>query len=128
MTKAHDDYKKLDLPETPLEVCPVCASKAELWQFSKSETDFTSKSVMCSNGDAFGPQQGSADEGCLLYMPPPEFYKATIREAVKFWNEYAKSLTRIQRYNRWKISQVLRTEAGRKSDAFDSLPDDYEVN
>lgn len=108
MTKAHDDYKQLELPETPLEVCPVCASKAELWQYSKSETDFTSKTVMCSNGDAFGPQDGIADEGCLLFMPPHEFYKATIREAVKYWNEYAKSLTRIQRANRWANYKVLR--------------------
>lgn len=108
MTTAHDDYKLLEPSDAPIEVCPVCASKAELWMFSKSETDITSKLVMCTNGEAFGPQQGSANEGCLLYMPPQEFYKATIREAVKFWNEYAKALGKIRRANSWANTKVLR--------------------
>lgn len=105
----HDDYKRLEVPAgSALRPCPVCASDAELWQFSKSDTAPTSKVGMCSNGDSFGPQDGIANEGCLLFMPPQEFYKATIREAVKYWNDYADALERLQRANRWKRAQVLR--------------------
>lgn len=108
MTKVHDIYKPLALPDTPLEGCPVCASTAELWQFSQTEDGPTTKVVMCSNGEKIGPQDGSAHAGCPLYMPDDEHYRATIREAVKYWNEYAKALGSLQRANRWKTAQVLR--------------------
>lgn len=125
MSKAHDDYKRLEfVAGTHVEPCPVCACAGELWQFSKADDGPLSKAVMCANGDSFGPQDGIANEGCLLFMPPDDFYRATIREAVKYWNEYAVALGKIQRRNRWKSAQVLRA----KSDAFDSLPDDFEVN
>lgn len=105
----HDDYKRLEIPlGVTLRPCPVCGADAELWQFSKSETAPTNKLGMCSNGDAIGPQQGLVMEGCLLFMPPEEFYQATIREGVKFWNEYAVALEAMQRSNRWKRAQVLR--------------------
>lgn len=106
--KAWEMYKKLEDHPT-LERCPVCASAAELWRYSKSETAPSTPVAMCSNGEAFGPQDGIANEGCLLFMPPDEFYKATIREAVKYWNEYAKVLTAQQRKRRWEIAQVLRS-------------------
>lgn len=103
-----DDYTRLNIPDgTRFEPCPCCASEPELWQFS--EVDGASKVVMCSNGTAFGPQSGIADEGCPLYMPPQGFYRATIREAAAYWNEYAKALVSQQRKNRWKAHQVLRT-------------------
>ena len=105
---AHDDYKQLPLPETPLELCPCCGAKAELWQYSTSETAPCTKVVMCSNGDAFGPQDGVVNGGCPLYMPPDGHYMATIREAVKYWNEYAKALTAMQRRNRWAVHSALR--------------------
>lgn len=91
----HDDYKRLELQpgEVPLSRCPVCGSEAELWQYSTSETTPVSRTVMCSNGEPFGPQDGIIGEGCLLYMPPELFYRATAREAIRYWNEYAKALT-----------------------------------
>lgn len=111
---AHDDYKLLDVPPggPALYDCPVCGSKASLWQYSESETTATTKAVMCTMGDAFGPQQGIVNEGCLLYMPPGEFYKSTIRDAIKFWNSYAVSLMKLQRSNRWKSAQILRDNGG----------------
>lgn len=112
--KAHDDYKPLEVP-TPgpsLYDCPVCGSKASLWQYSKSETTATTKAVMCTMGDAFGPQDAIVNEGCLLYMPPRVFYKATIRDAIKYWNAYAVSLMKLQRSNRWKAAQILRDNGG----------------
>jgi len=108
--KAHDDYKMMDCPATPLEHCPCCGAGMQLWQYSTSETAETSKVVMCSNGDSFGPQTGSANGGCPLYMPPQDHYKATAREAIKYWNAYAKALLSLQRTNRWSRAKVLRAK------------------
>lgn len=113
MSQPHDDYKRLDLqPGTNLYPCPVCAADAELWQYSESETVATKKVIMCSRGEAFGPQRGMVSEGCLLYLPPREFYKRTIRDAVKFWNDYAVALGKIQRAARWARAKVLRADNG----------------
>ena len=93
----HDDYKRIECAEdATLAPCPVCGSKAEMWQFSESETDPTSKLVCCSRGDPFGPQVGLVHAGCLLYMPPQEFYCSTKRDAVKYWNEYAAALIALR--------------------------------
>lgn len=109
MTTPHDDYKRLDIPPgVTMLPCPVCAADAELWQFSKSDTSPTSKAGMCQNGDKIGPQDGIAGAGCLLFMPPDEFYKATIREAVKYWNDYAQALGQLRRARQWKRYSALR--------------------
>lgn len=113
MSQPHDDYKRLELqPGQNLYPCPVCAADAELWQYSEAETAPTTKLVMCSRGEAFGPQNGLVNEGCLLYMPPGEFYKASIRDAVKYWNDYAVALGKIQRAGRWARAKVLRADNG----------------
>lgn len=104
------DYTHIPTPEgIALDLCPCCGSKADVWQYIE-EDESASKAAMCTNGAAFGPQDGAADEGCPLNMPPQGFYRATIREAVAYWNEYAKALTKQQRENRWKAAQVLRAE------------------
>lgn len=113
MSTPHDDYKRLEFPSgTSIEPCPVCAADAELWQYSTADDAPTSKAVMCTRGDQFGPQSGLVDEGCLLYMPPQGFYKSTIREALAYWNEYAKALTKIARAERWKRHSALREPTG----------------
>jgi hypothetical protein len=105
----HDDYKRLELPAgAALLPCPVCAADAELWQYSEADNGPTSKVGMCSRGEAFGPQSGIKNEGCLLYMPPDDFYRPTAREAVRFWNDYASALMKIQRAGRWARANVLR--------------------
>lgn len=108
---AKEEYKKVELP-AGVERCPVCGSGVELWHHSD---DFANgpiaKVVMCANGDAFGPQDGIAFAGCLLYMPPASFYKATAREAVKFWNEYSKALNAQRRGRNWEHAKVLREDA-----------------
>lgn len=80
------------LVETPdgvtLDACPVCGSHAEIWRYSKTPDAPTETAVCCSNAMAIGPQLSSIYSGCLLYMPPNDFYRGTIREAVKFWTEY----------------------------------------
>ena len=113
--KAFELYKQLDTPAgTTLLPCPCCGAESQIWQYAKSADSPATKTVLCSNGDAIGPQEslaGLQDSGCLLYMPPDDFYRATIREAVKYWNEYAKALQAMQRANRWKTAQVLRDTA-----------------
>jgi hypothetical protein len=102
-----EQYTQLTAPDgTTFEPCPCCASTPELWQY-ELPTGGATKVVMCSNGTAFGPQDGIANEGCPLYMPDDGFYRATIREAVRYWNEYAKALVKQQRANRWANAQVL---------------------
>ena len=108
--KIKELYKKAELPAgAHVEPCPVCGADAELWQYSK---DFKNgpidKVVMCANGERFGPQDGAVNEGCLLYMPPQDFYRGRVVEAVKFWNQYAKALNAQRRGRNWKRAQVLR--------------------
>ena len=110
MKEGKELYKPGDLPAgTHVEPCPVCGADAQLWQYS---TDFKTgpieKVLMCSNGEKFGPQDGLTNEGCLLYMPPQDFYRGRIAEAVKFWNEYAKALNAQRRDRNWKRAKVLR--------------------
>lgn len=101
----HDDYKQVDLSEyvfappnggPALEPCPVCGSKAALWQYSESDTAPRKLLVCCTHGEPIGPQEGLTNEGCLLYMPPDQFYRETIRDAVRYWNEFAKALTAMR--------------------------------
>lgn len=105
----HDDYKQLDIPQgVTLEPCPVCRSASELWQYSESETAPRRLLVCCTHGEAIGPQDGLTNEGCLLYMPPDNFYRETIRDAVRYWNDFAKALNTMRRQNNWQAAQVLR--------------------
>lgn len=103
-----DNFKQLDLPSTPLEICPCCGSAAELWQYAEDEHAPTTKLVCCSNGDPIGPQEMGVGSGCVLYMPPNSHYCATQREAVKFWNEFAIAMCAMQRKNRWALHKVTR--------------------
>lgn len=104
-----DCYKKVDAPVgAHIEVCPVCGAIGELWRYSEADDAPTSTAVMCTNGEKFGPQDGLRNEGCLLFMPPENFYRATLREAVKYWNEYAKALEAQRRKRHWESTEVLR--------------------
>ncbi len=109
MTQPHDDYKALTTPDgTRLDACPVCGHPAELWQYSTSTDGPTTKLVCCTRGDPFGPQEGQAMGGCLLYLPPQPFYQATIREAVRYWNDYARALVKLRTAKHWETAKVLR--------------------
>lgn len=108
MAVPHDDYKRLELGDHTLHECPVCGADAELWQYSEADDGPTSKIGMCSRGERFGPQSGIKNEGCLLYMPPDDFYQPTIKAAVKYWNDYAAALLKIQRATRWERHKAAR--------------------
>lgn len=102
-----DDYKPLPTPPD-IELCPCCGGEPELWRYSAADDEPATKVVMCKTNEPIGPQDGLMNEGCPLYMPPDCHYRATEREAIKFWNEFAKALTALQRKNRWAAAQVMR--------------------
>lgn len=105
----HDSHTKVETPVgTTIVLCPVCSSIAELYRYSEAPDAPTTTAVMCSNGDRFGPQDGLTNEGCLLYLPPDQFYRGTIREAVKYWNQYACVLEIQRRSRNWEMAKVLR--------------------
>jgi hypothetical protein len=111
MSAVADDYKQLEIPESStMELCPCCGGKPELWQYTATPGGPTTKVVMCATVEPIGPQDGLTNEGCPLYMPPDCHYRATIREAVTFWNDFAKALTALQRKNRWAEHSALRQE------------------
>lgn len=100
-----DEYTKLDWPSGAItHRCPLCGSKPDLYQYV--EKGDALKVVMCSHGEAFGPQSGLVDEGCPFYMPPNAFYRPTIREAVKHWNEFAVALLNLRLANDQSESAV----------------------
>jgi hypothetical protein len=104
-------YKKVSKPDgTLIATCPVCGGAGALWRYSLTPDAPTVTAVMCDNGTKFGPQDGLLEEGCLLYMPPDGFYRGTIREAVKYWNDYAQAL--VARRVRTGSGHDLRSEAG----------------
>ena len=103
------DYKNIETPVgTCIEVCPCCGSEASLFRYSEIENGPTQVVVMCSNGDPIGQQEGIVYAGCPLYMPNNDFYCATVREAVRYWNNYAKALNAIRRRNRWAKHSAIR--------------------
>lgn len=104
---AHEIYKPIEAP-AEIEPCACCGGTGELYQFSETETSPVNRVVMCTTSETIGPRDALTSEGCLLYMPPDDFYRATGREAVKYWNEFQKALGVMQRTKRWKRAQVLR--------------------
>lgn len=103
-----DDYSLVE-PQLLLHPCPVCASSARLWRYSAAPTQPSSVAAMCDNGSPIGPQDGIVNEGCLLYMPPDDFYRSTIRDATAYWNSFAGALEALQRKNRWARVRALRS-------------------
>lgn len=112
--KVFDSYTRLSTPDgTHIEHCPVCAAAPEVWQYVEKPGEHAQKVVCCAHSEDIGPHDSLAGGGwCPLYMPPLSFYRPTIREAVKHWNEYAKALTALRRKNGWKRTQVLRAAGG----------------
>ena len=103
-----DEYKRLDTPSgAHLEPCPCCGSIPKVRQYVDDLGD-TTKVVMCSFGSPIGPQNDELSNGCPLYFPSMEAYRATIREAVEYWNEFAKALTAIRRESRREARKVMR--------------------
>lgn len=101
---------RLMTPQPALESCPVCGSAAAVWEFSEKRSDPVQRVVMCANGERFGPQDGIQNDGCLLYMPPEQFYHGRGADAVRYWNEYAKAINAQRRARNWGRHSALRQE------------------
>ena len=105
----NNDYKKMEpAPTEQVERCPCCGSTATVWEYIDKPGAVVERVAMCDNFDGIGPRDTQAYSGCLLCMPPQDFYKGTGREAVKFWNEYAKALNAHRRAENWKHATLLR--------------------
>jgi hypothetical protein len=105
----HDYYLMEPPPAEPISACPCCGSVARVWVYAEDPDSPVTKVVMCDNHEDIGPRSASLHNGCLLSMPPDDFYRTSGREAVAYWNKYAAALTALQRANRWKTARVLRT-------------------
>lgn len=107
-----DDIYRLmvQAPSEPVEACPCCGSSARVWEYIEHPHADVMRVVMCDHNDSIGPRDAQVYTGCLLQMPPDDFYRGTGHAAVRYWNEYAKALTATQRENRWRTAQVLRGE------------------
>lgn len=109
---SHEMYTQLDAPDGKvIAECPCCSADGVLYQYQKHKDGPATKVVMCANGDRIGPQSGIAGEGCPLYMPGDEHYRATIREAIAYWNDYSRALRAIRRKKNWERHSALREGA-----------------
>ena len=105
----NNEYRLMEPPPAePLEPCPCCGSAARVWEYVDKTDGPVVRVVMCDHKGSIGPRDALVYEGCLLQMPPDDFYRGTGRDAVRYWNEYAKALTAKQRASRWEAHQVLR--------------------
>jgi acyl carrier protein len=111
-TKTHEEHKQLPIPEgQEISPCPVCGAEAELWQFSESPTSPTSKFVACPTGSSSTlKREDLTNGGCLLFLPPDDFYRATAKNAIQYWNEFAKNVAELREKNLAERSKPKRTE------------------
>jgi len=88
-----DDYYLMEPPPAePVAACPCCGSSARVWVYAEDLDMPVTRVVMCDHSGDIGPRDSLVYEGCLLQMPPDDFYRETGRDAVRYWNEYAKAL------------------------------------
>lgn len=83
------NYTKIEGKDSVIEACPVCGSPANLWRFSEDMNSPISHVVMCSHDGAIGQRGAIAVDGCLLVMPPDDFYQPRQVQAINYWNDYA---------------------------------------
>jgi hypothetical protein len=76
--------------------CSVCGSIPELWEH-KERSQTWSKVLMCSNSERLLPEEEMLNDGCPMFMPGMDFYKATRREAIDLWNKWHEAMTAQRR-------------------------------
>lgn len=94
MNEPFEEYRRWVGTHGPLDPCPVCGAEAEMWQFAEKEGDVAQRLVCCTSGEAseaFAGARGHLLGGCLLFMPPQDFYQPTARQAERHWNEFARA-------------------------------------
>jgi hypothetical protein len=90
------NYTKIEGYGSTIELCPICNSQAHPWRYSEDKNSPSEVAVMCSHDGQIGQRGGIAVDGCLLVMPPPDFYRARIADAINYWNDYAQALTGLR--------------------------------
>ena len=99
---AHEEYRKMIPPPAELPYqCPCCGCPdVVVWEHSETPESIVTRVVTCESKDVIGPRGvedgGFGERGCLLFMPPRDFYRPTGREAVRYWNKYAAALLDIK--------------------------------
>ena len=76
--------------------CSVCGSMPELWEHKEKSVTW-SKVLMCPNSESLLPEKEMLNDGCPMSMPGMDFYKATRREAIDFWNKWNEVMTAQRR-------------------------------
>lgn len=89
-------YTLIEGKDSTIEPCPICHSKAQLWRFSEDMDSPVSHVVMCSHDGAIGQRGGLVHDGCLLVMPPDDFYQPRQIQAINYWNDYAIAVKAIK--------------------------------
>lgn len=76
-----EEYKRIEGFDQQLLPCVLCGKAAELWEYTAAVNGPT-KVAMCPTVDTDGA------EDCPFVMPPQSYYRATKREAIKYWNDH----------------------------------------
>lgn len=106
------DYSLMEPPPAePVRPCPCCGAQARVWQYAENPSTPVTRVVMCDTQNDVGPRDSGVNSGCLLSMPPDDFYRARGADAVRYWNEFAEALCALQRANRWETHRALRGDA-----------------
>lgn len=89
-------YTQIEYAKATIEPCPICNSQAQLWRFSEDMDSPVSHVVMCSHDGPIGQRGGLVFDGCLLVMPPDDFYQPRQIQAINYWNDYAIAVKAIK--------------------------------
>lgn len=113
-------YHAIKIPDgMQIAPCPCCGAAPELWEYTAEAGGACTKVVMCSTSEGIGPQEHIVNEGCPMYMPNNEFYRPTQREAVAYWNFFARALVGLRVDNAAASAVVWESpEAGTAGRAF----------
>lgn len=83
------DYTMIDPRRHPaVEPCCVCGSKPQVWRYNDT-WDCSTVAVCCSIAE--DASESDSPFTCVLYLPPKEFYRPRIVEAVEHWNAYQRA-------------------------------------
>lgn len=106
------EYKQVDLKGAPIQPCPICGSAAKLWRYSEDLDSHLQHVVMCEHDGVIGERGGLIHDGCLLVMPPQDFYRPRKIEAIVYWNSYALGLQALRKENNKPVAKYKLNASG----------------
>jgi hypothetical protein len=93
--KDDEDYRELSTEEH-LDKCAVCGADARLLGVWPRLDSYV---VVCTTGEAIGPQDPEFLPGCPMYLPRREFHQPTLKQATEFWNSFTQGLLYFRRHD-----------------------------